>query len=304
MKGLPLNVMYWVHNEDDTYEVLDGQQRTISICEFASGRFSVNFQYFHNIDEEVKQKFLDYELMIYVCQGTDTEKLEWFRTINIAGEKLTEQELRNAVYSGQWLTDAKKYFSKPNCPAYDLGKDYMSGSPIRQDYLETVLDWISQGEIEQYMANKQKQPNASDLWLYYQNLINWVKVNFPNYRKEMKGLNWDEIYQFANGGTIDADLYEQKIKTLMLDEDVTNKKGIYYYIFSDNPSYLNIRAFTLNQKREAYERQAGICVVCGNHFQLDEMEADHITPWVEGGKTDAHNCQMLCKHDNRKKGKK
>ena len=136
-KKFPLNVMYWVKNEDETYELLDGQQRTISICEYVNGSFSLNFQYFHNLTDGEKEQILNYKLMIYICEGTDREKLDWFKIINIAGEKLTEQELRNAIYTGTWLNDAKRYFSKTNCPAYGIGSNYVKGSPIRQDYLET-----------------------------------------------------------------------------------------------------------------------------------------------------------------------
>lgn len=188
-KDFPLNVMYWVANPDGTYEVLDGQQRTISICEYVTGNFSLNFQYFHNLEEVEKEQILDYTLMIYFCEGNDREKLDWFETINIAGEKLTAQELRNAIYTGTWLTDAKRYFSKTGCAAYGIGSDYLNGSPIRQDYLETAIDWISGGgeeKIKEYMSKHQHDPNANELWLYYQNVINWVKVIFPNYRKEMK----------------------------------------------------------------------------------------------------------------------
>jgi uncharacterized protein with ParB-like and HNH nuclease domain len=185
-KNFPLNVLYWVKNEDDTYEVLDGQQRTISICEYVAGNFSLDYQYFHNLEDIEKQEILDYKLMVYFCEGNDREKLDWFKTINIAGEKLTDQELRNAIYTGTWLTDAKRYFSRTGCPAYGIGSDYMNGSPIRQDYLETAISWINIGEIEKYMSENQHSPNAFELWSYFQNTITWASTIFPNYRKEMK----------------------------------------------------------------------------------------------------------------------
>lgn len=147
--NFPLNVMYWVKNSDDSYEVLDGQQRSISICEYVDGKFSLNYQYFHNLEESEKNQILDYKLMVYFCEWNDKEKLDWFKTINIAGEKLTDQELRNAIYTGTWLTDAKKYFSKSNCPAYNIANDYLVGSTIRQDYLETAISWLSNNNIEQ-----------------------------------------------------------------------------------------------------------------------------------------------------------
>lgn len=298
-KNFPLNVMYWVKNEDDTYEVLDGQQRTISICEYVTGTFSLNSMYFHNLTDVEQDQILDYKLMVYFCEGNDKEKLDWFKTINIAGEKLTDQELRNAIYTGTWLTEAKKYFSKTGCPAYGIGSDYLTGSAIRQDYLETAISWINNGNIEQYMAENQHKPNANELWLYFQNLINWIQVVFPKYRREMKGVNYGILYNKYKDKEFDSAEIEKEITQLMQDEDVTKKSGIYEYVLTRNEKYLNIRAFTDKQKREAFERQKGICVKCGVEFEIHEMEADHITPWHEGGKSTAANCQMLCKHDNR-----
>jgi hypothetical protein len=303
-KNFPLNVMYWMKNGDGTYEVMDGQQRTISICEYVIGKFSLNFQYFHNLEDTEREQILDYKLTVYFCEGNDKERLDWFRTINIAGEKLYEQELKNATYTGPWLTDAKRHFSKSNCPAYNIASDYMSGTPIRQDYLETAISWISDGEIEQYMANHQHKPNANELWLYFQNVINWVKATFPNYRNEMKGVSFGTLFNEFKKKELDSKKLEKEITKLMQDEDVTKKSGIYEYVLTRNEKYLNIRAFTDKQKREAYERQKGICVKCKKHFEIEEMEADHITPWHEGGKTISKNCQMLCKADNRTKSGK
>jgi hypothetical protein len=312
-KDFPLNVMYWAVREDGNFEVIDGQQRTISICQFINGDFSYQNRYFHNLQKDEQEQIWNYTLMVYLCSGTDSEKLEWFETINIAGEKLTDQELRNAIYTGTWLTEAKKYFSKTGCPAYNIGNDYITGSPIRQDYLETVISWISDEKfdnkikdkkIEQYMAENQHKPNASELWLYFTSLMNWIQVVFPKYRKEMKGINYGFLYNNYKDQNFDAKKLEEEITTLMQDEDVTKKSGIYEYVLTRNEKYLNIRAFTDKQKREAFERQKGICVKCGVEFEINEMEADHITPWHEGGKTTAENCQMLCRDDNRRKSGK
>jgi len=309
-KEFPLNVMYWAVRDDGDFEIIDGQQRTISICQYVEGDFSVkvgNFpenRAFHNLQNDEQEQILNYKLMIYFCSGTDSERLEWFKTINIAGEKLTDQELRNAVYSGSWVSDAKRYFSKNGCPAYGIGGDYLTGTAIRQDYLETTIKWISNDDIEQYMAAHQHEPNANELWLYFQSVINWTKAVFPKYRKEMKGIQWGSLYNEFKDQKFDSMKLEEEIAKLMEDEDVTNKKGIYSYILTHKEKYLNIRAFSPNQKREAYERQKGICPVCKEHFEIDEMEADHITPWHEGGKTSADNCQMLCKDDNRTKSGK
>jgi hypothetical protein len=307
-KHFPLNVMYWVKNEDDTYEVLDGQQRTVSFCEYVEGKFSLNFgsgyQYFHNLTDPEQEKILNYKLMIYFCEGDDKEKLDWFKIINIAGEKLTDQELRNAIYTGTWLTDAKRYFSKTGCVAYQIGSEYLVGSAIRQEYLETAIGWKSNWEIEKYMAEHQHDPNANELWLYFQSVINWTKAVFPNYRKEMRGVEWGILYNKFKDGKFDSERLEKEIKILMQDEDVTKKSGIYSYILTKNEKYLSIRAFTEKQKRESYERQKGICPHCKEHFEIEEMEADHITPWHEGGKTLPENCQMLCKNCNRRKAGK
>ena len=171
-KDFPLNVMYWIKNTDGTYEVMDGQQRTISFCEYIIGKFSMNFQYFHNLEKGEQEQILNYKTMVYFCEGTNKEKLDWFRVVNIAGEKLMQQELNNAIYSGTWVSDAKRYFSKTGCVAYNIAKEYMTGSPIRQDYLETAISWINDGEIEEYMARNQHEPNANELWLYFQNATN------------------------------------------------------------------------------------------------------------------------------------
>ena len=303
-KGFPLNVMYWaVRNNDKEkpFEIIDGQQRTLSICKYINSEFSFKDLYFHNLEEDEKEKILDYELTVYVCEGTDSEKLEWFKTINIAGEELTDQELRNAVYHGSWVTDAKRYFSKTGCPAYQIGSDYMNGTPIRQDYLETVIKWISENKIEDYMGKNQHEENAQDLWVYFTNIIEWIKSVFPEYRREMKGLSWGELYNEYKEDDLDPEVLEEKVNELMKDEDVTNKRGIYLYLLTQQERHLNIRAFDNRQKREAYTRQDGLCANCKEEFKIEEMEADHITPWHLGGKTIPSNCQMLCKECNRRK---
>lgn len=300
-KNFPLNVMYWVKNSDGTFEVLDGQQRTISFCQYVKSDFSIDNRAFHNLTETEKEQILNYRLMIYFCEGNDKEKLDWFKIINIAGEKLTDQELRNAVYTGTWLSDAKLKFSKSNCAAYLLSKDYVNGSPIRQEILQTALGWISNGDIEKYMSIHQHDPNANELWTYFRNVIEWVQLTFTVYRKEMRSIDWGGLYDKFKGIMLDTTKLEQEIQTLMMDDDVTNKRGIYPYVLTRNEKYLNIRAFTDSQKRAAYERQKGICPRCRKHFELQAMEADHITPWSIGGKTSPDNCQMLCLECNRRK---
>ena len=305
--NFPLNVMYWMVRNEGGYEVLDGQQRTISIGQYINNDFSLNNRFFHNLTLEEQNQILDYELMIYFCEGTDKERLNWFRIINIAGEKLTDQELRNAVYTGLWLSDAKLKFSKSNCIAYLLANDggsLLSGSPIRQEYLETTLSWINDGKIEDYMARHQHDQNADELWQYFQNVIEWTRAIFPNYRREMVNVQWGELYNQFKDQKFDIDKLEAEIGSLLLDEDVTKKSGVYSYVLTREERDLSIRAFSENMKREAYERQKGICIKCNNHFEIEEMEADHIKQWHEGGRTIAENCQMLCKDCNRKKSGK
>lgn len=301
-KDFPLNSMYWAVRGDGNYEIIDGQQRTISLCQYVAGDFSINGLAFHNLPKDKQEQILNYRTMIYFCSGTESEKLEWFRTINIAGEELTDQELRNAVYSGSWVSDAKRYFSKNNRPK--IGDDYLNGSANRQEYLETAIDWISGGKIEEYMSKHQHDKNAKVLWEYFQAVIHWVKTIFINYRKEMKGVPFGFLYNEFKEHKLDAKKLEREITKLMEDEDVTNKKGIYSYVLTRKEKFLNIRSFTDKQKREAYERQKGVCPVCKNKWKIEEMEADHIKPWHEGGKTSSDNCQMLCKDDNRRKSGK
>jgi len=304
-QGFPLNVMYWATREDGTFEIIDGQQRTISICQYVNGDFAFNFRYFHNLQPDEQDQILNYELQVYICSGTDSEKLKWFKTINIAGEELTEQELRNAVYAGSWVSDAKRYFSKSGAPAAKIGADYLNGSAIRQEYLETAVSWISDGNIEPYMAKHQNDPNAAQLWQFFLSVITWIETSFKptkERKKIMKGVDWGSLYKQYKDKVFDAAKIDSEVKRLILDDDVTKKAGIYPYILTGKEKYLSIRAFTDAQKLSAYEYQMGICPECGKHFDLAYMEADHITPWHEGGKTTTENCQMLCRDCNRRKG--
>jgi len=320
--GFPLNVMYWAvvddasERRDDngvtlgsvaSFEIIDGQQRTISICQYVNGDFAFNFRYFHNLQPDEQEQILNYELQVYICSGTDSEKLKWFRTINIAGEELTEQELRNAVYAGPWVSDAKRYFSKNGCPAAKIGSDYLTGSAIRQDYLETAIAWISDGNIEVYMSNHQHDASAAPLWQFFQSVITWIETSFrptKERKKIMKGVDWGMLYKRYKDQVFDYKQIDEEVKRLILDDDVTKKTGIYPYILTRKEKYLSIRSFTDAQKLAAYERQMGFCADCGQCFELSQMEADHISPWCNGGRTVAENCQMLCRDCNRRKSGK
>ncbi len=305
LKSFPLNTFYWSKNNDNTYEVLDGQQRTISICDYVSGSYFVpingNNRGFINLSQEEKNQILNYELFVYICEGTEQQKLDWFQVINIAGEKLTDQELRNAVYTGPFLSDAKNKFSKPNGEAYHLAKEFLKGSPIRQEYLETALKWISNDKIDDYMAAHQFDFNADELWIYFSRVIAWVKTTFPNYRKEMKGIEWGLLYNEYKDAILDPVLLEQRIKTLMMDEDVTNRRGIYVYLLKNEERYLSLRKFSDIDKRRKYEEQNGRCAISGKELDFDDMQGDHIRPWSRGGKTVYENLQMISRYENQVK---
>lgn len=328
----PLNVMYWAKTGDDQYEVIDGQQRTISICQYVdditkteigdqgqylSGEFSIDWdgtpKKFSNLTKDQQEKILDYELSIYICEGTADEKITWFNVINIAGLEQTPQEIRNANYTGKWLMDAKRFFSKTGGPAVELGKNLVTGEANRQKILETALRWISldydnsHKGIERYMADHQNEENADELRVYYRNVVDWATTIFPNQSSArvqlMKGLEWGKFYNEHKEDELNAQDLEQRIVDLIADDEVDNKKGIYEYLLTGNERTLNLRAFDEKTKIKKYEEQKGICKNCGKHFEINEMEGDHITPWSEGGKTVAENCQMLCKDCNRRKGK-
>ena len=314
MKNRPLNIMYWSKTGDDTYEVLDGQQRTISIAQYIIKAFPVhvegNDRFFQNLTTDEQNQILDYELDIYICEGTEAEKLEWFKTINIAGAVLTNQELLNATFTGPWLADAKNYFSKRNCVAGKMAEGYIKGNPIRQDYLEKALAWaadyygLESGQM--YMAKHQHDLDANELWLYFQGVINWAKMLFPVARKGMTDAqDWGLLYNRYKDRSYNSNTLENDIQKLLMDDDVTNNKGIIPYILSDRTKHdeksLSLRAFSEAQKHRAYQKQGGICPMCGKHFEYDEMQGDHIIPWSKGGRTVDENLQMLCKQCNNDK---
>lgn len=321
-KGYPLNVMYWAKRDDDAecpYEVMDGQQRTISICQYVNGDFSIRDKGFHNLTDDEKEQILNYELTIYVCSGKNSEKLNWFETINIAGLELRPQELRNAVYAGPFVSDAKIRFSKTNCAAYNMAKDLIDGSPIRQDYLETVLGWKARAEstpddkltIKGYMGRHQHDPNAIQLWQYFTSVVTWVKATFKtkNRSKIMKGVDWGALYDEFHDKVLDIEEIEKEVQRLILDDDVQKKSGICPYVLTKDEHYLNLRAFSDGIKQKVYEKQHHRCANLNcphgdREFELEKMEADHITPWSEGGQTIIENCQMLCRDCNRRKGAK
>ena len=293
---------------DDHFELMDGQQRTISICRYVAGDFSIEIDgspmNFGNLTGNKQREILDYELQVYVCGGTDSEKLDWFKIINIAGMKLADQELRNAIYTGPWLADAKRWFSRSGGPAYQLGEKYVIGTPIRQDFLERSLEWITEDKIDDYMSLHQHDADSQELWQYFQEVIAWAERTFPKYRKIMKGLNWGAFYNKHKADRLNAAKLERRIAELIEDDEVNSKKGIYEYLLTDNEKTLSLRVFDEKTKVTVYEKQKGICPTCKQQFDIGSMESDHVIPWSRGGKTVPDNCQMLCAGDNRRKSGK
>lgn len=317
LNDYPLNVMYWVKRSDDAecpYEVMDGQQRTLSLCQYVAGKFAVDFKYFDNQPADDQKKILDYNLTVYVCEGKESEKLEWFKTINISGKPLNEQEIRNAVYAGPFVSDAKHHFSKSNCGAYRLGKDLVNGSPIRQDFFKKALEWMADHETRNgkpqsavgYMAVHQHDKNAIPLWTYFQNVLNWAisTFNMKKFKIIMKGVDWALFYDKYHEQPLDIKALEARISDLIGDDEIQKPNGIIPYMLTGDERYLDLRTFKDKVKKAIWEKQNHKCAICGKEFDFELMEGDHIKPWREGGRTDIKNCQMLCRQCNRSKGSK
>lgn len=315
MKNFPLNIMYFVDRKDGTYEVLDGQQRIISICRYATNKFSVkipaatggyNTVNYPNLFDEDRDRFLDYELQVYICEGTDKEKLEWFEIINIAGETLANQEIRNAIYHSAWLTDAKSAFSRRNCAAYKNYGKYLNGDYIRQAFLETAFRWAADADgivgkdaVEQYMQLHRNDKNADALWKYFEDVFTWVRDVFgKNIDPSMKGVQWGLLYNQHRNDNLDPAYMQKRVKELLADKEVGKRTGIYQYLLegekTDAEKYLSLRQFDKDDMAAKYHEQGGLCAICGKPFDQKDMHGDHIIPWSKGGKTTYDNLQMLC----------
>lgn len=319
LNGYPLNVMYWCHRADDAdvpYEILDGQQRTLSLCEYVTNGFAYDFKYFKNRTADQQELILNYPLTVYVCDGTDSEKLDWFRIINMRKAELTEQEIRNAVYAGPFVSDAKKHFSKTGCAAYKLAGRIVSGSPIRQQLLEKALKWMVEHEarlghrvtIEEYMGRHQHDPNAVQLWSYFQQVVHWAYDSFDYGKLQavMRDLDWAALYDQFHDQPLDNVANERRILDL-IDEgtaEIQDVKGIIPYVLTGDEQRLHLRTFPRKIRLKVYNRQGGVCAICGKPFPEAMMEADHIVPWAKGGRTVEENCQMLCQECNRRKSAK
>lgn len=310
LKGFPLNIMYFVARPDGTYEVLDGQQRIISICRYATNKFSVkiptamgkfNTVNYPNLFDEQLKAFDDYELKVYICTGTEQEKIEWFQIINIAGEVLEKQEILNATLHSAWLTDAKSVFSRQNGACNKNYGKYMNGQVIRQKFLETAFRWHADYEgitgkdaVATYMQKHRQDVNADALWKYFEDIFRWVQNNFGKYDKTMKGVEWGLLYNAHKDDILDPVELQKQVKELLVDDEVQKKSAVYEYLLTGQQKVLNLRTFSERERITMYHRQNGLCAICGKPFDIKEMHGDHVIPWSKGGITDLSNGQMLC----------
>ena len=305
LNGRPLNFMYWVKVGENNYELLDGQQRTLSVCRFLDHKYYIldkdgNKVYEDTMLPEERQRILDYELDICICEGTEGEILDWFKTINIKGKSLNDQEALNATHTGAWLTDAKRYFSNPSNPAgKNVGERYINTELERQGYLEVALNWISDGDAQGYMAMHRRDQNAEELWDYYNSVIDWVKKVFTSYRSEMRGVDWGKLYREYSANAYNSDEIEVMVSSLYSNEEVENKKGVFEFVLKLNKTVadeklLSKRQFSETDKATRYEQQNHKCAICEEDFELTSMHGDHILPWSKGGRTNLDNLQMLC----------
>lgn len=324
LKGYPLGILYFVKTGEDTFEVLDGQQRITSFGRYVIGKFAVKVDgmenYFSGLNEDLQQKILNTKLLIYECEGTETEIKEWFKTINIAGIPLNEQELLNAIYSGKFVTEAKREFSNSQNSNVQKWKAYVKGDVKRQDFLSCALDWVSKGKKEKYMSEHRNSDNINELKTYFTTVIDWISGVFKSVEKEMCGLKWGELYEKYGKHPYNPDEVDKKLKELYADGSVKKRSGIFEYILGGcvDTKLLEIRVFEDRDKRIVYENQTKLanenqlsnCPLCAisdnvnktRIWKLSEMDADHVTAWSKGGSTDITNCQMLCITHNRAKG--
>jgi len=325
LKGYPLGLIYFNKAEEDKFEVLDGQQRITSIGRYVTGKFAVidengTPQYFSSLPDDKQKKILDTTLLIYECEGEESEIKEWFRTINIAGVPLNNQELLNAIYSGKFVTLAKAEFSNSQNANIQKWSHFIKGEANRQQYLECALNWVSKGNIEDYMSKHRTDDNINELKTYFTSVIDWVSAIFEDVYPEMKGLEWGRLYETYHNQAYDPKKIKDQVRALYGDEAVLDRKGIFEYVLGNrqDKKLLNIRVFDDKTKKIVYEKQTtnakakGIsnCSYCAMSetsnktkiWTLKEMDADHVTAWSKGGATDISNCEMLCQSHNRAKG--
>ena len=325
LSGYPIGLIYFNKN-GDKYEVLDGQQRITSIGRFITNKFAVKVdgyeRNFDSLDKEIQEKLLQTPLTIYICEGTEKEIKDWFQTINIVGVPLNEQELLNAVYSGQFVNLCREEFSNSQNSNIQKWECYINGNVKRQDFLHTALEWVSKGNVSDYMARHRTDDNINELKVYFNSVIDWLNSTFKTVDSTMCGLDWGRIYEEYHKNSYDINKLNSRISELLADWRVTDKKGIYEYVLSgeilEKKPLLNIRLFDKSviktiynlQTNEAAKNGTSNCPMCtaaeGSNknriYKENEMDADHATAWSKGGETDISNCVMLCKTHNRSKG--
>jgi len=324
LKDYPLGLIYFVKVSEDKFEVLDGQQRITSFGRFVTNKFAVKLdgmeQYFDSLAKELQSKILNTKLTIYECQGEEAEIKAWFRTINIAGVPLNNQELNNAIYSGQFVTLCKSEFSNSQNANIQKWSAYVSGTVNRQEFLECALNWVSKGNIEEYMAIHRKDNNIKEIKTYFTSVIDWISSVFTDVESEMRGLEWGKLYEEYHKKAYDQKKVSKQVKELYADSYVKNRKGVFEYILGGckDTKLLDVRVFDeatkksiyAKQKAEAEKKSISNCPLCaiGNNanknkiWAFAEMDADHVSAWSKGGATDIKNCEMLCKTHNRAKG--
>ena len=326
LKTYPLGLIYFNVN-GDSLEVLDGQQRITSVGRFVTGKFAIqvdgNEQTFGSLPKDAKDLILASDLLVYECEGTESEIKEWFRTINIAGAPLTQQELLNAIYSGPFVTAAKAEYSNSNNANMQKWSSYIKGDPKRQEVLAVALEWVaaSKGEtIDSYLAAHRYDTKIDGLKKYFTSVIDWVDSVFTEPRKEMRGLEWGRLYEEYHKTAYNAAKINTEVTELLADEAVTSHKGVFEYLLSGKKKteLLSVRLFDEKTKKVAFNRQTkesektgkSNCSVCASVknanqtriYKLSEMEADHVTAWSKGGNSGIDNCEMLCETHNRAKG--
>lgn len=327
LKGYPLGLIYFTKVGENKFEILDGQQRITSIGRFITEKFAIKDengmeQYFTGLSADKQEKILKSKLLIYECEGTETEIKEWFKTINISGVPLNMQELRNAIYSGEFVTLAKEEFSNSQNSQNQKRGAYIKGIVNRQDYLETALSWVSKGEIDNYMSKHRHDDNILELKTYFNSVIDWASSIFLNVENEMCGLEWGRLYETYHNNSYDIEKVTKQVKELYSDSYIKNRKGIFEYILGgcQDTKLLEVRIFDdatkksvyATQTKQAEEKGISNCPYCAiGHdnnknkiWKITEMDADHVTAWSKGGATNINNCQMLCKSHNRAKGNK
>lgn len=325
LKGYPIGLIYFNKVSDDDLEILDGQQRITSLGRFVTGKFAIKDadgmqQYFSGLPKDKQDKILQTKLLIYECEGTESEIKEWFKTINIAGVPLSNQELLNAIYSGPFVTLAKEEFSNSQNARVEKWSAYISGSVNRQDYLERALDWVSKGDIDNYMSRHRQDTNINELKNYFNSVIDWVSSVFIDVESEMRGLEWGRLYETYHKKSYDPKKVSAEVHKLYADPYVKNRKGVFEFILGgmEDTKLLDVRVFDEATKKSVYATQTteakdkGVsnCPHCAiGHdsnkdkiWALNDMDADHVAAWSKGGATDVKNCQMLCKTHNRAKG--